>query len=269
MDAVARLHVPIIEPFPWQMLLQYLDRRAIPDVENIDGESYVRTMSVGPVRVRADLAAHRLSVTLPFDADADFVRDRIAHLFDTTHASDAVSKHLRRFPLFTTRLRRVPGMRPLGAWSAFELTLRTIVGQQVTVAAAGTLMRRLSQRCGSLTPECVCEADLRALGMPGRRVSALQELARAVLDKRLSFDQPWTRVDEQLRALPGIGPWTRSYLALRLGRDPDAFPASDLGLIRAANVHSPAELLKLAESWRPYRAYAAIYLWAVPEHSRL
>ena len=74
---------------------------------------------------------------------------------------------------------------------------------------------------------------------------------------------PWPQVEAALKALPGFGPWTRGYLAIRLGRDPDAFPETDLGLIRAAQVDSPEQLLALADGWRPYRAYAATYLWAV------
>jgi DNA-3-methyladenine glycosylase II len=79
----------------------------------------------------------------------------------------------------------------------------------------------------------------------------------------VDFSQPWSQVETALQTLPGFGPWTRAYLAIRLGRDRDAFPASDIGLIRAANVTTPAELLALAEAWRPWRAYAAVYLWAV------
>jgi 3-methyladenine DNA glycosylase/8-oxoguanine DNA glycosylase len=154
-------------------------------------------------------------------------------------------------------------MRPLGAWSPFELCIRTILGQQVTVAAAGTLMRRLVERCGSITPECVVAADVSNMGMPGRRAAALQSFAQATVEGRVDFSRSWTQVDAALQTLPGFGPWTRAYLAIRLGRDRDAFPASDIGLIRAAKVDTPAELLKLAEAWRPLRAYAATYLWAV------
>jgi 3-methyladenine DNA glycosylase/8-oxoguanine DNA glycosylase len=109
----------------------------------------------------------------------------------------------------------------------------------------------------------VVAANVENMGMPGKRAAALQTFAQAVVDGRVDFAQQWTNVDAALQTLPGFGPWTRAYLAIRLGRDPDAFPASDIGLIRAANVETPAQLSKLAESWRPLRAYAAIYLWAV------
>ena len=139
-------------------------------------------------------------------------------------------------------------MRPLGAWSPFELCVRTILGQQVTVAAAGTLMRRLVERCGTVTPECVADANFDSIGMPGKRVETIRSFARAVADGRVDFERPWPEVEAALKALPGFGPWTRAYLAIRLGRDPDAFPETDLGLIRAAQVDSPAQLLALAEA---------------------
>jgi 3-methyladenine DNA glycosylase/8-oxoguanine DNA glycosylase len=174
-----------------------------------------------------------------------------------------VRDHLEVSPVLRPRLERVPGMRPPGAWSPFELCVRTILGQQVTVAAAGTLMRRLVERCGSVTPECLASANLDNMGMPGKRVDALRSFATAALGGAVDFDRPWSDVETALRTLPGFGPWTRAYLGIRLGRDPDAFPETDIGLIRAAQVDTPAALLALAQSWRPYRAYAATYLWAV------
>jgi 3-methyladenine DNA glycosylase/8-oxoguanine DNA glycosylase len=184
-------------------------------------------------------------------------------LFAVDHDASAVTKDLRRDPILRARIAAAPGMRPLGAWSPFELCVRTIIGQQVTVAAAGTLMRRLVDRCGEVTPSSVIGADLANMGMPGKRVETIRTLARAVLEQRVEFDSPWLALDAALKTLPGFGPWTRTYLAIRLGREPDAFPETDLGLIRAAGAASAAELLQQAEHWRPWRAYAATYLWAV------
>jgi DNA-3-methyladenine glycosylase II len=106
-------------------------------------------------------------------------------------------------------------------------------------------------------------ADLDKIGMPAKRVETIRALARAVLEHEVDLEAPWSQLDSQLQRVPGFGPWTRAYLAIRLGREPDALPASDLGLIRAAHVDSAKALLQLAESWRPYRSYAATYLWAV------
>jgi 3-methyladenine DNA glycosylase/8-oxoguanine DNA glycosylase len=131
------------------------------------------------------------------------------------------------------------------------------------VAAARTLTQRIVQRCGELTPEQLLECDLGNIGMPGKRVQTLRALAHAVAEQRVQLQQPWPQVDAALQALPGFGPWTRAYLAIRLGREPDAFPQTDLGLMRATQAASPKALLALAEAWRPYRAYAATYLWSV------
>jgi 3-methyladenine DNA glycosylase/8-oxoguanine DNA glycosylase len=124
-------------------------------------------------------------------------------------------------------------------------------------------MRRVLERCGEIVPARVGAADLASIGMPGKRVAALQAFARACERGAVDFASPWAALEQQLSALPGFGPWTRTYLAIRLGREPDAFPPTDLGLIRAAQVESPAALLELARRWQPYRAYAATYLWAV------
>lgn len=172
---------------------------------------------------------------------------------------------LGRSALLRPRLEQVRGLRPPSAWEPFELCVRTVIGQQVSVAAAATLLARLAGRCGpALTPQSLRDANLEAIGMPSRRVACLQGLARAIVDEGLDLQAgPWSDVNDALKELPGFGPWTRSYLAIRLGRDTDAFPETDIGLLRAAGAASPAELLRMAERWRPWRAHAALYLWAV------
>jgi DNA-3-methyladenine glycosylase II len=256
-------HLPVRTPFPWQVLLDYYSHRLTPGFETVDGGVYKRVMGKRTVTVEYEAKPSRLVVSSNGRIGADETLAAAARLFDVEHDHEMIREHLHRFKPLRQRLVNLPGMRPLGAWSPFELCLRTILGQQVTVAAAGTLMRRLVERCGSLTPECVVAAKLENMGMPGKRVAALQSFAQAMVDGRVDFSQPWSQVETALQTLPGFGPWTRAYLAIRLGRDRDAFPASDIGLIRAANVTTPAELLALAEAWRPWRAYAAVYLWAV------
>lgn len=256
--------IPVRRPFPWLALLDYLEVRLVPEIERVEGGCYLRRIGNGLITVSFDAKAAQLRVNVTGrTTQEESIRARIAALFDVDFRSQAIARALRRSAVLRSRMDKLPGLRPLGAWMPFELCVRTILGQQVTVAAAATLMRRWVQRCGAITPECVLAADLSNIGMPSRRVDTIRGLARAVLEGRVDFDRPWPQVDESLRALPGFGPWTREYLAIRLGRESDAFPASDLGLIRAANVSSPKELLALAESWRPYRAYAATYLWVV------
>jgi DNA-3-methyladenine glycosylase II len=253
-------------PFPWAEMLAYLSHRLTPGIEAVEEDRYRRQHAGGAVSVSFDSSAPRLVIETTGSVDHKHVRDRVAALFDTEFDYAPVAEALGRSRLLAARMKRVPGMRPLGTWSPFELCVRTILGQQVTVAAAGTLMRRWVERCGAITPECVLSANLDNIGMPTKRVATIRSLAQAVLDGAVRFDAPWGELNEALAQLPGFGPWTREYLAIRLGREPDAFPASDLGLIRAAGVSKPAELLELAERWRPYRAYAATYLWAVAAH---
>lgn len=256
-------HIPVRRPFPWSHLLRYLSHRMIPEVEQVENDRYVRRAGTRDIEVSFDAAGARLRIEARGRLNRQAVMDRIESLFDVDHDATGIRRHLRRSALLEPLLARVSGMRPVGAWSPFELCVRTIIGQQVSVAAAGTLMRRLVQRCGSMTPECVVAANLSSIGMPGKRVEAIRSFSQALAQERIDFTLPWTQIDAALKELPGFGPWTRAYLAIRLGRDPDAFPATDIGLMRAANVRSSAELLSLAEAWRPYRAYAATYLWAV------
>lgn len=255
--------IAVQTPFPWGALLDYLSIRLIPIVERIEGASYVRVISGAQVRVEFDEPSQSLIASATEQIDARDAAQRISRLFDVRFDAVEMIQHLSTSPLFADRVRRVPGMRPLGAWSPFELCVRTVLGQQVTVAAAATLMRRWMQRCGEMMPQAVLSADLDNIGMPAKRVDTIRALARAVLEQEVDLQAPWPQLDAQLQRLPGFGPWTRAYLAIRLGREPDALPASDLGLIRAAQVQSPKQLLHLAENWRPYRSYAATYLWAV------
>lgn len=249
-------------PFPWRALLAYLAPRLTPGWESVDGARYRRR--IGDDAVEVSLAADGAALRIA-GASAAAARERIAALFAVDFDGAPAAAVLARDPLLRARLAAVPGMRPLGAFAPFELCVRTIVGQQVTVAGAGTLMRRLVERCGgALTPEAVTGADLAAIGMPGRRAECLRALAAAVAGGRVDLAAPWRALDAALGALPGIGPWTRAYLGIRLGRDPDAFPAGDLGLQRAAGAASAGALAARAEAWRPHRALAATLLWSVP-----
>jgi DNA-3-methyladenine glycosylase II len=255
--------ITVRAPFPWPQLLAYLGLRLIPEFERVDAGGYHRKVGRHTVSVSLRSRPRRLRVEATGRVAARATLERVARLLDVDHDGRIVRDHLEVSPVLRPRLERVPGMRPPGAWSPFELCVRTILGQQVTVAAAGTLMRRLVERCGSVTPECLVTANLDKMGMPGKRVDALRSFATVALDGGVDFDWPWSEVEAALKALPGFGPWTRAYLGIRLGRDPDAFPETDIGLIRAAQVDTPAALLALAQSWRPYRAYAATYLWSV------
>jgi len=255
--------LPVCMPFPWEHLLAYLGHRLVPEFESVNAGVFQRRSGAGVISVAFDAGTRSLRISTDEAASSTALRHQVAELFAVDHDARAVSAHLSRSKQLAWRLNAVPGMRPVGAWAPFELCVRTVIGQQVTVAAARTLMHRLVQRCGEVTPERLLECDLSNIGMPGKRVQTLLALARAVVEQRVQLQQPWGQVNAALQAVPGFGPWTRGYLAIRLGRDADAFPETDLGLVRAAQVDSPKALLACAEAWRPYRAYAATYLWSV------
>ena len=255
------IELPVVQPFPWQQLLQYLSFRLVPEFESIEENHYQRVYRDGLVRVTYDEPRGLLQIKSDLPEDQlDNVIVGVSRIFRPQLCTQAIYQQL--LPHLPT-LAKSPGFRPLGCWDPFELCLRTIIGQQVTVAAANTIMRRLIERCGQLTPEAVIAADLNNMGMPGARVAALITLATAISGEDLELSMPWPELKEALLKLRGIGPWTCGYLAIRLGMDDDAFPETDVGLIRAAKSESAKALLASAEEWRPYRAYAAVGLWAL------
>src|SRR5262249_8626445 len=173
---------------------------------------------------------------------------------------------------------RSPGLRIPGVWDPFECAVRAIVGQQVSVRGACTLTKRLVERIGARTrnpgpglttlfpsPAAIAEADLQRLGLTRARVAAIQGLARAVIERKVDFAGGADQIMAALTQVAGIGEWTAEYVAFRALGEPDSFPAADLVLRRMAGrgrrALSEAELESLAESWRPWRAYAALYLW--------
>lgn len=254
----------VAEPFPWAPLLDYLRTRLIPGAERIADDGYQRRHDGATVRVTYRPGHGHLRITADGEVDRDEVTARVARVFDAGQDTRAADRCLRDCPVLGPRVQRVPGLRPLGCWCPFELCVRTVVGQQVSVAAAGTLMRRLVERCGELSPTALRDADLTAVGMPGRRVDTLRRLADAAASDELALEAgDWAETDAALSKLPGIGPWSRAYLAIRLGRQPDILPETDLGLLRAAGAASPAALRELSQRWRPHRANAAAYLWCV------
>jgi DNA-3-methyladenine glycosylase II len=255
------IELQVMQPFPWQQLLHYLSFRLVPEFESVEHNHYQRVYRDDLVRVTYDESRGLLQIKsdLPEDQFDDVVV-RVSRIFRPQLCTKKIYQQL--LPHIPA-LAKTMGFRPLGCWDPFELCLRTIIGQQVTVAAANTIMRRLVERCGQLTPETVIAADLTNMGMPGARVAALITLATAIVEDDLDLSMPWSELRGALLKLRGIGPWTCGYLAIRLGMDDDAFPETDVGLIRAAKAESAQALLAGAEQWRPYRAYAAVGLWAI------
>ncbi|HTS48662.1 MAG TPA: Ada metal-binding domain-containing protein [Bryobacteraceae bacterium] len=248
-------------PYDWAAFLNFVRHRAIAGLEVVDEESYRRSGIV----VRHHTAGNCLVAHID-PAKVNRLRsvvEQIRFFFDLRANTREIATHLRKSPALRAVVGRNGGLRLPGCWDPFELAVRAILGQQVTVKGASTLAGRLVERFGAPEPDVLAEADLTRIGLTKARAESLRALARAVSDGSLRFDGSVvsTEVIERLCELPGVGPWTANYIAMRALGDPDAFPASDLGLLKASGLSSARRLEELAEAWRPWRSYAALYLW--------
>lgn len=284
-DGGLALRLPISGPLAWEELLAYFARRAIAGVEAVADGTYRRTVvidgSPGLLELERPADDHLLlRVHLPHLHDLRHVVERARRIFGLDRDPRAAEAHLAGDPVLAPLLAARPGLRVAGTWDPFETGVRAIVGQQVSVAGASTVTARIVARAGTPvpglepfglthtfpTPEDLAHADLDGIGMPGARVAAVQAFAAAVdkgelpLDGRLGLDDLLAAIC----AVPGLGPWTAGYLAMRMGEG-DAFPAADLGLRRAADPDGdplPTRALEeRAEAWRPHRSLAAVHLW--------
>ncbi len=271
-------------PLAWEALLAYLRLRAIPGVESVDGTHYRRTVAIAEHRgwIAVSLAPGGMALDVELSPSLapviGAVIVRVKQLFDLGAAPDAVSAVLSQDPRLADTVRRLPGLRVPGAFDGFELGVRAVLGQQVSVKAATTVAGRWAAAYGEgiatpypeltrLTPGAqrmagVAVDDLAGLGIVGSRARCIAALSVAVAERRvvLSFVANVEEQMERLRRVPGIGPWTAEYIAMRALHWPDAFPGTDLMLLRAART-SAKRLLARAEAWRPWRAYATHYLW--------
>jgi len=280
------LRLPFTGLLDWDLLLAYFERRAIAGVEHVAGGTYRRTIDIdgapGVLELSRGGDDHLLlRAHLPQVGGLIHVVQRARQIFALDRDPEAANARLSADPVLAPSVAARPGLRVPGTWDAYETGVRAIVGQQVSVAGASTVTARIVERVGQpvlgleafgLThtfpdPATLAGADLDGIGMPGARAAAIKAFAAAVdkgevpLDGRLPLDD----LIAAICAVPGLGPWTASYVALRLGES-DAFPAADLGLRRAANPAgdplTTAELTTRAEAWRPHRGAAALHLWA-------
>ncbi len=288
------LRLPFSPPYDWRGMMDFLGPRAIPGVEAVEADRYMRTFemhgSCGVLEVRPVPGKSHLLATVWTDRVAGLgaIVSRLRRLFDLDADAAAIDAHLSSDPILARRVRQRPGIRVPGAWDGFELAVRALLGQQVSVAAATTFAGRVAALAGKpFEPEtgvlmgglrlifptapAVAAADLARIGLTRARTEALRGLAAAFAEQP-ELLRPYESLEtsiERLTSLPGIGPWTAQYIAMRALGEPDAFPASDLGLLRALEgPHgrpTPAQLLKKAEGWKPWRAYAAMRLWLHPE----
>jgi len=276
-----RFRLAFRPPYDWQALAAFLSPRATPGVETVTAQSYRRTISIDgrsgfleahPV---AGAPCLELRVHFPDPRTLLHILERARRMFDLGADPGEIGRHLRRDPLLAEAVSRRPGLRVPGAWDGFELAVRAVLGQQVTVKGATTLAGRLVEAFGEqsehglLFPaaESLAEADYERLGLTRTRAQTVRELARAACRGRISFKGAGG-LDSfvgELTAIPGIGEWTAQYVAMRALGEPDAFPANDLGLLRTVgNVEgrmTANALEKRSQAWRPWRAYAAMHLW--------
>ena len=280
-SAACTLDLSYREPLAVEQLFDYLRGRATPGVEEVEGLRYRRTVSSqgtqGILELEAIGAARiRLRAELePLDGLASIVR-RARHMLDLDCDPDAIAEHLGKDPKLRKVVARVPGLRVPGTFDGFELAVRAILGQQVSVRAATTLAGRLAARFGEPlaepngtlthrfpTPAALRQADVASIGLPVRRAATISDLAREVDDGELVLDG--SADPEETRAalleLPGFGPWTVSYISMRALRDPDAFPRKDLGIKHALERLGIGVDDPRIERWSPWRAYATMYLW--------
>lgn len=275
-------------PYDFAAMLDFLRGRALPGVERVDEHSYARV--IGPIETPGWLRVtawpggeHALKLELHGAAPSRLldIIGRLRRMFDLDadpHTiADALSVDARLKPL----LKKRPGLRLPSGWDGFEIAVRAILGQQISVQAARTLAARVAQRYGQAlpqpfgeglahlfpTPDALADADLSEIGLTRARADTVRTVAQAVLDGRVDFKPERTLDDLVARwvALPGIGPWTAHYIAMRALGHPDAFPADDLVLQKAVptdGVRMTAKALNArAEAWRPWRAYSVIHLW--------
>ncbi len=293
-DAALTVSLPYRRPFDWAAMLEFLNERATPGVEQVIDGAYLRTVScegqAGVIECR-DGSGDSLNLTLhgvPTTAVFGTVQ-RVREMFDLDAPIAEIHERLGADAHLRALLRKSPGVRVPGAWDGFELFVRAILGQQVSVRAATTLSGRVAQRYGTAiilpaslarpdsrlslshlfpAPRALLRARFNGIGLVASRAAAIRGAASAVAAGRIAFDgqQDPDQFCAALKELSGIGEWTAQYVAMRALKYPDAFPATDLGLLKAMDCNTN-ELKNRAESWRPWRAYAALLLWSSPASS--
>jgi AraC family transcriptional regulator, regulatory protein of adaptative response / DNA-3-methyladenine glycosylase II len=288
-DAGVTLRLRYRPPYDWDSMLGYLQARAIPGIEVVKDGSYRRTVEIkghtGSVEVRHLPQFQSLGVTIWFPNVQCLpeIVTRVRRLFDLGADIETIDAHLALDPLLAPLVAGRPGLRAPGGWDGFELAVRAVLGQQISVIAARRLAGQLVALHGKPasvngqpglshvfpTAKRLATAKSIGLGMPVARLSTLKALAEAAAADPNLF-RPFGTVEEaiaSLRTIRGIGEWTAQYIALRALREMDAFPATDVGLLRSmatldGRQQTSANLLLRAELWRPWRAYAAQHLWA-------
>jgi AraC family transcriptional regulator of adaptative response / DNA-3-methyladenine glycosylase II len=281
-----RLRLDYRPPFSWDHTLGFLRMRAIPGVEHFEGDTYRRSVSLGghhgTVSVRPHGDRLEAMISPPLASELVQVVSRLRQLFDLDARPDLINHTLGKDAKLRASVRRTPGLRVPGAFDGFEIAIRAVLGQRISVKAATTLAWRLVERYGAPfesgdphinrlfpTAEILAAADpeqIRALGLPLARAQTIIELSKALLGGAVPLERTSDpdRTMERLQKIPGIGPWTAQYITMRALRWPDAFPAGDLVVCQRLGVKTAKAAEARAESWRPWRSYAVLHLWSLP-----
>lgn len=268
-------------PFDYAGLLNFLALRAIPGVETVVDQSYSRTLKIGDEAGRVSLCNDPVRLCLRVQLELDdssqliTVLQKVRCLFDLAADPMEISRGLARDKKLWEIARHNPGQRVPGCWDPFEIAVRAIVGQQISVAGASTIMGRIAVRYGEETDRGRCfptaaalaVLDPDTLSMPATRAGAIRQLSQLVLAGDIDFNDTGSHDEllKRLRGIKGVGPWTASYIGMRALDDPDAFPHNDLVLIKRGrkylDIDSADQLLARSANWQPWRAYAALHLW--------
>jgi AraC family transcriptional regulator of adaptative response / DNA-3-methyladenine glycosylase II len=272
-------------PLAWPALVQFLTARGAPNIERVENNRYLRTVRIGRhcgwIAAFPDERRHLLHIGVSPDLLPVLMqlRARLRYLFDLDANPAIIESHLNTDKYLAPFIQATPGLRIPGTLDGFEVALRAVLGQQISVKAATTVYGRFADFFGEAiktpfegldrlapTAENIANASLQQIidrGLTQRRAQTVHTLAKAVVDKTLPLQSAGNMEEtaKKLNAIPGIGPWTIQYIAMRALANPDAFPESDLGLLKALQAKRPAQLKYAARKWQPWRAYAAMHIW--------
>lgn len=262
-----RLRLPLREPYNVDWVFDFLRKRTLAGVEVVEGRCYRRRLNAQGDWLQVAWQQDALVLELPDVPEYPLsqVLPVVRRMFDLDADSQVIDDHLATQANLSNFMGDTRGLRVPGAWDGFETAVRALLGQQVSVARATVLAAAMVERYGGgefPSPEQLAEAEVAELGMPGQRGRAISELARQVAAGEMLLDDTRSSAEltEAMCSIRGIGPWTASYVSLRVARDPEAFPDSDWVVLKMMGA-TPAQVRKQSEPWRPWRSYALMYLW--------
>lgn len=266
-SATLVLHLPVRAPYNYRWVFEFLAKRALAGLEEVEGLEYRRRLAGGEQWISVSWQGDGLCLRVPGEASGMLsdILCRVRRVFDLDADPVAIDEHLGEDDYLAPLIGQAPGLRVPGAWDGFETAVRAILGQQVSVARATTLADLMIERYGDgdfPSPAALADATPAEIGMPGNRGRAISNLGRAVRDGHIALHDGVDSDDltAALTDLDGIGPWTAAYVGMRVAKDPDAFPDSDWVILKMLGVKA-AQARRRSLAWQPWRAYAVMYVW--------